>query len=274
MIRLLCSFVMALSTAGLTRAETPPMIQHTRIVSAAPAEVWSVWTTGDGFTRVFGEDRALRTEVRVGGPYEIFWSNDFPEGQRGSEGCTVLSFEPGRMLSFSWNAPPDFGPLREQHTHVVVRLDPLGPGATKMTLTHMGFGEGSEWERLREYFDKAWPWVLDEITGHFGGAPAAQGHLVLLNPARDNFWPDGPNSEEQAIIGQHFLRLQALEREGVLVFAGPSTDMIGPGVVILDTADEDAAREIMESDPAVSAGVFTAVLHPVNLSLLRERDRP
>lgn len=33
------------------------------------------------------------------------------------------------------------------------------------------------------------------------------------------------------------------------------------------------ARAFMKADPAVAAGVFEAALHPINFSLVRERDR-
>jgi hypothetical protein len=79
------------------------------------------------------------------------------------------------MLSFSWNAPPKFGPLREKHTWVVVHLDPYGPHSCKVTLKHMGFSEqagldpdhSEGWKEVRSYFADAWPSVLDALKTHF-----------------------------------------------------------------------------------------------------------
>lgn len=254
-------------------AEENPMLQHSRLYRATPAQLWDVWTTPEGFRGVFGDGRDLRTTMTVGGPYEILWSDEAPEGQRGGEGCTLLTAEPERVLSFTWNAPPEFGPLRDQHTRVVIRLTPVGPDTTRLTLTHLGFGAGDEWARVRAYFDTAWPWVLDQIAGVYplGDAPPG-GWLVLLNPARPGFWETGPTPEEQAVIQDHFVRLKELERERVLVFAGPSTDTLGPGVVILEAADRAEAERLMNEDPAVRAGVFTAQLHPIGFSLVRGRD--
>ena len=44
-------------------------------------------------------------------------------------------------------------------------------------------------------------------------------------------------------------------------------------VVLFEAASEEEARRMLETDPAVSSGVFTAELHPIGFSLLRERDR-
>ena len=79
---------------------------------------------------------------------------------------------------------------------------------------------------------------------------------------------------EQQMFADHFAYLQGLTAQGVVVVAGPCTDMIGPGIVIFEAPDEASARDIMLGDPGVAGGVFTAELHPMRLSLLRERDTP
>src|SRR6056297_2247069 len=105
------------------------------------------------------------------------------------------------------------------------------------------------------------------------GPPAQpSGWLITLQPVREGFF-DAPTPEEGAAIQEHFLRLLRMTREGVVLFAGPCTDEVGPGIVIFEAPDEAAARRIMEEDPAVAAGVFAAKLHPINFSLLRERDQ-
>ncbi|MDM7914985.1 MAG: SRPBCC domain-containing protein [Candidatus Eisenbacteria bacterium] len=146
---------------------------HTEAVVPAPvSEVWRSWTTSEG-VKAFLTD--ANVELRVGGPFEFYFLPDAPQGARGSEGCTVLAYEPEKMLSFSWNAPPEFGPLREQHTWVVVRMQPEGEKATRVSLTHLGFEELAAgdppnrdgWAEIRTYFDNAWPNVLAALVQHF-----------------------------------------------------------------------------------------------------------
>jgi uncharacterized protein YndB with AHSA1/START domain len=142
-------------------------------VGAMPDEVWRCWTTSEGVKSFLTEDASV--DLRVGGPYEFYFKMDAPKGQRGSEGCTVLSYEPNSMLSFTWNAPPKFAYARSQHTWVVVHIDPHGPHGCKMTLKHMGFAEeaakspnnAEEWKQVREYFSKAWPSVLKALQDKF-----------------------------------------------------------------------------------------------------------
>jgi uncharacterized protein YndB with AHSA1/START domain len=142
-------------------------------VRATPSEVWRCWTTSEGVESFLTR---ARVELRVGGPFELYFGgDDVPAGQRGSEGCTILSYDPQRMLSFTWNAPPKLAHARQQRTWVVVRIDPHGPHASKVSLKHMGFTEkaaefpehAQEWKETRAYFSNAWPKVMEALKAHF-----------------------------------------------------------------------------------------------------------
>jgi uncharacterized protein YndB with AHSA1/START domain len=111
------------------------------------------------------------------GPFELEFDPSREVGGRGSEGCTVLSWLEGRMLSFTWNAPPKFAHCRERRTVVVVELEAEGEGGTRVRLTQHGFAEASlrepgheaEWREVRAYFAKAWPAVLGALRKHAEG---------------------------------------------------------------------------------------------------------
>src|SRR5262245_38931292 len=87
------------------------VLQKETLIRAPRLTLWWAWTTSDGLATFFGEKDTI--ELRNGGPFEILFSTAAPEGQRGSEGCQVLAYLPGEMLSFTWNAPPSIPALRE-----------------------------------------------------------------------------------------------------------------------------------------------------------------
>jgi uncharacterized protein YciI len=79
----------------------------------------------------------------------------------------------------------------------------------------------------------------------------------------------GPTDSEQAVVAEHFAYLQDLNALGVIILVGRTlnTDENAMGLTIFRAESEDAARQIMNRDPAVKKGVMTATLYPFRVVL-------
>ena len=75
------------------------------------------------------------------------------------------------MISFTWNAPPHLPEARKQRTVVIVRMQPQGDNETFVRLTHVGWGDGGEWDKTHAYFDRAWGNVLKNLEKRFVEGP-------------------------------------------------------------------------------------------------------
>ena len=137
------------------------------IVTATLDQVWRAWTTNEGAREFFADDTNI--ELRPGGPFEILFVSENPPGQRGSEDCKMLSFLPHKMLAVEWNAPPEFGLLRYQYTQLIIQLEEIAGDKTRVVLNQHGWGTGEDWDRLYQYFDRAWGYVLNELQERFSG---------------------------------------------------------------------------------------------------------
>lgn len=104
-------------------------------------------------------------------------------------------------------------------------------------------------------------------------APSKDGWVYLLRLTRPNLLESASEAELAAFRG-HANYLRDLTHKGVVIVAGPVTDELAMGIVVFEAPNEPAARDIMLGDPGISGGVFTAELHPMRLSLVRDRDRP
>lgn len=160
------------STIAATRGGSDREIVRECTVELPVAEVWRLWTTSEGVSEWLVENN--RVELRVGGPYEFYFNADGPSGERGGEGCKILSFLPERMLSFTWNAPPHLDHTRSRHTHVVVEFDARGPERTHVRLTHLGWPTDEvdshpQWPETIAYFGGAWTNVLKALEAHGAG---------------------------------------------------------------------------------------------------------
>lgn len=135
-----------------------------QLVSGQPRAVWDAWATSERL-RAWWPFFDAHIELRVGGPFEILMLETAPVGQQGSEGCVVLGYVPGEMLSFTWNAPPHLA-LRESHTWVVLTFTRATDG-TVVRLVHTGFLEGPDWDEYMAYFEHNWPRVLEWLAASF-----------------------------------------------------------------------------------------------------------
>jgi uncharacterized protein len=78
--------------------------------------------------------------------------------------------------------------------------------------------------------------------------------------------------KENEAVGKHFARLADATKQGKVIFAGRTTEPLDAtfGLVVFEAENEVAARQFMESDPAIVAGVMSATLHPYALALQRK----
>lgn len=130
-------------------------------VEASPEAIWELWTTEQGLA-FFAP--ASRIELRPGGRYEVYFLPDAPEGQRGSEGTTILGFQAERMLTITWALPPYMPEVRPHLTSLTIEIVPVTDSRTNVTITHIGWGEGGEWDDAYAYFQQNWPMVLTAMS--------------------------------------------------------------------------------------------------------------
>ncbi len=137
------------------------IITKSRVVQCAVDKVWWKWTTHEGLLTFFGLDNKI--ELKLGGAFEIYFLMDNPVGLRGGEGCKIISYLPEKMLSFTWNAPPEY-PIIRNHKHktwIVVNFKSIENDKTEIGLHHLGWLKGKEWDDVYNYFDSAWERVFD-----------------------------------------------------------------------------------------------------------------
>jgi uncharacterized protein YciI len=96
-----------------------------------------------------------------------------------------------------------------------------------------------------------------------------QEFLYRLQLVRGDLLRTGPTDSEQGVVAEHFAYLQDLNAQGVIILVGRTltTDENTMGLTIFRAESEDAARQIMNGDPAVKKGLMTATLYPFKVSL-------
>jgi uncharacterized protein YndB with AHSA1/START domain len=148
---------------------TRRVVEYTFTVAAAPSLVWEAWTTDVGLRSFFAPGAVI--ELRTFGRFDIHFDPNAPAGRRGAEGNVVLAVQPHRMLTLTWDAPPEFPLVRAQRTFLEVRLAPQGASHTRVMIRQSGFGTGAEWDAVHRYFLGAWTWVAAALQYRFDEGP-------------------------------------------------------------------------------------------------------
>ncbi|PIZ64918.1 MAG: hypothetical protein COY19_08525 [Candidatus Marinimicrobia bacterium CG_4_10_14_0_2_um_filter_48_9] len=94
-----------------------------------------------------------------------------------------------------------------------------------------------------------------------------QTFIYQLKPTRPAM-VDTPTEAEISVISNHFEYLKNLLDHDQLILAG-RTEGAEFGIVIFEAIDENAAKTIMEHDPAILNHVMTGELFPYRLALWR-----
>jgi uncharacterized protein YndB with AHSA1/START domain len=134
------------------KIDTSPLV-HECILKAPPAEVWKVWSSGEGF-KALGVAKA-EVDLRVGG---LIRSHYKPDGVLGDDGTIqneIIAFEPERMIAFRIQKPPKGFPFSQafKSTWSVVTMTDLGDGRTHLRLAGLGYGADEESQAMRRFFE-------------------------------------------------------------------------------------------------------------------------
>lgn len=97
-------------------------------------------------------------------------------------------------------------------------------------------------------------------------------YLYRVRPARDGFLAS-PTPREVSAVEAHFRYLAELTDRGVVLLAGRTLneDASTFGIVLFEALSDTDARAILQADPAVAAGTFTAELFPYRIALASPR---
>jgi uncharacterized protein YndB with AHSA1/START domain len=137
------------------------------VVDAPVSEVWRVFTTSQGAEEFFAQKANIH--LALGGPYEIQFD---PKDERsGTKGLKILSYAPQEMISFQWNAPPEMPEVRNGGTWVVVTMASVNTHQTRVTIEHLGWKKGPEWDAAYGHFVEGWGGLMDRLKRRFSDGP-------------------------------------------------------------------------------------------------------
>lgn len=174
-------FLVPTAVAGSPGVET---VEHTIVVDAPRDAVWEAISTADGLRAWLAPD--ARVDLEIGGAYEVYFWPENAVGERGIEGTKVLSFVPGRYLSYWGSSPPAFPKIRLKNVAwVTYALRDLDDGATEVRMYGSWPSFGEAWESdFRAWVRSAQGIGLERLAAYLEGRAVEEiGEAEEVDPA-------------------------------------------------------------------------------------------
>lgn len=148
----LLAIILALGPT-VCRAQSDSPLVHEGVVNAPLDQVWAAYTTKTGLESWMAAHAEI--DLKVGGVMKTQPDSKGSTDDAKAIANTILSFEPGRMLSLKVAKFPRGFPfpnaIRAMWT--IVYFEAQGENATRIREVCLGFGQDDESRKLREFFN-------------------------------------------------------------------------------------------------------------------------
>ena len=150
----LLAITLALSPAA-SRAQNDDPLVHEGIVNAPLAKVWAAYTTKAGLESWMAAHAEI--DLTIGGVMKTQFDPKGTTDDAKAIANTILSYEPGRMLSFRVTKFPQGFPFPTaiRNMWTIVYFEAQGENATRIREVCLGFGQDNASQMMREFFDRS-----------------------------------------------------------------------------------------------------------------------
>lgn len=177
LVRTTSSILLAFALAASAQAGDRKLVTS-GIVDATPHELWQAFTVDGEIVKWMVP--VAHMDLKIGGTLETSYDEHAKIGDPKNIRHTILSYEPDRMLSFTFTMPAMFKKAHEENGHwVVVNFEPLSAQKTRVTETIYGWGEGADWDKAYAFFDKGDAWTMEQLQKRFAPAEPAKPEAAL-----------------------------------------------------------------------------------------------
>lgn len=148
--------------------ETGPIVSEA-VIDAAAEKVWAAWTTSAGLRAWLAPHATI--DLRIGGLMRANYNQHGTLGDPQTIENTILSWEPGRMLSIRVTRfPRDFPfPTAIGDMWTVIYFEPVGENRTRLRIVGLGFRADAESQKMRAFFERGNAVTLQQLQKHFPG---------------------------------------------------------------------------------------------------------
>lgn len=172
----------AVEDTSFTAPDGTRVLQHSIVVPATLAEVWTAFTTTEG-VRSWAVPVA-QVDFRLGGIWESSYKRDAKLGEPGNIRNRYLAYLPMEMVTIqAISAPPTFPhPELLPELFTVIEMRPLGPREVRVRVSQVGYKTGPGYDAIYAHFQRGNPWSLQKLQERFTRGPVDWEALLAPTP--------------------------------------------------------------------------------------------
>lgn len=125
------------------------------VIKAPVAKLWAAFTDQAAY-RAWSGVPVSAIDFRLGGAIEANYNPDGKLGDPQNIKNMFIAYVPNRLLVFRNVQAPDGLPGKAAYgnTAKTIEFSPVGPGATRVTVSGMGFAPGEDYDKLYRFFSR------------------------------------------------------------------------------------------------------------------------
>ncbi|HEX7720096.1 MAG TPA: SRPBCC domain-containing protein [Woeseiaceae bacterium] len=160
--------LLLVSHGAFSNAQDVSPVVSEGIIDASVETVWDAWTTGEGLRSWLAPHASM--DLRIGG---LMRTNYDPAGALGDAQTienSILSFDPGRMLSIKVARTPAGFPFERaiEKMWTVIYFEPEGTERTRLKVISLGFDTDEESQRMRAFFEQGNAATIEQLKNGVG----------------------------------------------------------------------------------------------------------
>lgn len=164
MIRLVAVVCLAVAApfSWVVAEDSPEVFEYE--IDASVDEVWAAFTTTKGLQSWVAP--LAEIDFRVGGKWRANYNADGELGDPTTIENTILSYDPGRMISLKATTFPEGFPFVEaaKEAWTVFYFSPISASQTRITVVGLGYTDSEESQKMRSFFAQANEYSLNELN--------------------------------------------------------------------------------------------------------------
>lgn len=144
------------------------VLRHEFILPVDKNVAWELLTTADGWKKWAAP--VVSFDLKVGGLILTNYDKNKTVNDSGTIRLPIINYLEGEMITLKVNLNENFSEKvrkEDENLQEIIQIKDLGNKKTKVVSSMIGWGKGTEWDKVYDFFTKGNIWSYEQLTKLF-----------------------------------------------------------------------------------------------------------